>query len=429
MKFNRFVESMDKKKNIIMLTNYYPFSEVSEVFITPELNAIDYSKWNVKLLATCEGKNREVKQDCPSAVEIRAIGKPAFSAKYKFLLLFKILIRVEFYKEIFMLICTGKAKLKNIKKLMYFCANSIDKYNSIFKILKEEGYMSSNKEKRNLLLYSYWMNESAYAVAMLSRKLGFPAICRVHGADFYEERNDGYLPMRRFIVQQMKRIYPASNAGRNYLIERYGNAGKIEYNYLGSENTNGLRPISTRIPFCIVSCAYMVPLKRISAIAEAICGIKDAQIVWIHFGDGPEFSQIKNIISSTKDNIKCILRGNVTSTELMNFYLHNDVHLFVNYSTTEGGVPQSIKEAMSFGIPAIATDVGGNPEIIRNHINGLLLEVDSGVEQLRKSIVSFIRMPEKEYTQYRIEAFNEWKTRFDAAKTFPQFYEGLEKII
>ncbi len=49
--------------------------------------------------------------------------------------------------------------------------------------------------------------------------------------------------------------------------------------------------------------------------------------------------------------------------DLMLFFKENSVDLFINASITEG-TPVSIMEAISCGIPIIATDVGGNPEIV-----------------------------------------------------------------
>lgn len=41
------------------------------------------------------------------------------------------------------------------------------------------------------------------------------------------------------------------------------------------------------------------------------------------------------------------------------FYRNNDVDVFVNLSESEG-IPVSIIETISFGVPVVATDVGGN---------------------------------------------------------------------
>ncbi|EEJ39686.1 glycosyltransferase, group 1 family protein, partial [Limosilactobacillus vaginalis DSM 5837 = ATCC 49540] len=41
-------------------------------------------------------------------------------------------------------------------------------------------------------------------------------------------------------------------------------------------------------------------------------------------------------------------------------------------STHYEGLPISIIEAMAYGLPVLATDVGGNSEMVKNNINGFL---------------------------------------------------------
>lgn len=66
-----------------------------------------------------------------------------------------------------------------------------------------------------------------------------------------------------------------------------------------------------------------------------------------------------------RDNIQYEFKGNVSNTELMKQYQDKNYYVFVNVSSSEG-IPVSIMEATSFGIPCIATDAGGTKEIIRD---------------------------------------------------------------
>ena len=66
--------------------------------------------------------------------------------------------------------------------------------------------------------------------------------------------------------------------------------------------------------------------------------------------------------------------GHYPNEELLRYYGSNHVDLFINTSSTEG-VPVSIMEAQSFGIPVIATDTGGVKEVVTEG-TGSLLPVD-----------------------------------------------------
>lgn len=57
--------------------------------------------------------------------------------------------------------------------------------------------------------------------------------------------------------------------------------------------------------------------------------------------------------------------------QVMNYYKEHHFDVFINMSTNEG-VPVSIMEAASFGIPIIATNVGGTSEIVQPSVGMLL---------------------------------------------------------
>ena len=41
------------------------------------------------------------------------------------------------------------------------------------------------------------------------------------------------------------------------------------------------------------------------------------------------------------------------------------------------GLSNSLLESMAAGVPTVATDVGGNSELVKNHVNGILVPVKS----------------------------------------------------
>lgn len=55
--------------------------------------------------------------------------------------------------------------------------------------------------------------------------------------------------------------------------------------------------------------------------------------------------------------------------------IYRNAHVFVLASDSEG-LPMSVLEAQSFGVPAIVTNVGGCPEIIENGVNGFIVNKD-----------------------------------------------------
>jgi glycosyltransferase involved in cell wall biosynthesis len=79
------------------------------------------------------------------------------------------------------------------------------------------------------------------------------------------------------------------------------------------------------------------------------------------------------------------LAGHVDNSNVLNFYKENYVNLFINLSESEG-LPVSMMEAISYGIPIIACKVCGIPEIVINEKTGLLLDVNEDVGVISKKI-------------------------------------------
>src|SRR5690606_21905315 len=80
------------------------------------------------------------------------------------------------------------------------------------------------------------------------------------------------------------------------------------------------------------------------------------------------------------ENINVIFHGRISNLELMTFYKSNYVDLFINVSQFEG-VPVSIMEALSFGIPCFATNAGASSEVVNPNI-GKLVEIDFDIQEL-----------------------------------------------
>src|SRR5690606_35919751 len=82
-------------------------------------------------------------------------------------------------------------------------------------------------------------------------------------------------------------------------------------------------------------------------------------IQWHHFGDGPQMSLLEREKSEISiKNLTITLHGRVENSKIYDFYRYNPVDLFINLSSSEG-IPVSIMEAISCGIPVVATNVGG----------------------------------------------------------------------
>ena len=98
--------------------------------------------------------------------------------------------------------------------------------------------------------------------------------------------------------------------------------------------------------------------------------------------------------------------------------------LFINVSSSEG-IPVSIMEAMSAGIPVIATAVGGTPEIVVDRMNGALLSAHPSPEAIAARILEYEALDADRKRSYREAALETWNRAYDANVNFPAFVRDL----
>ena len=280
----------------------------------------------------------------------------------------------------------------------------------------------------DVIIYSYWLDYRAIAGALLSRKYHCMAISRAHGWDVYFERHEiPYLPYRGFLTSALSRIFFVSENGKNYFLTKTGllPSEKLKVARLAIHST-GLNPLNPEPVLTIVSCARLVPLKRVHLIADVLCNIAGVLVKWTHFGSGDyekEFLEDVRKKLDGKDNISFDFRGDVSHDELLKFYHENPVDLFMLTSEYEG-MPFVIIEALSFGIPVMATNVGGISEVITPK-NGFLLEKDFDPVQAAHLIMTFASLTPEQKLAYRKGAHESWERMFNAEENYNTFIEGF----
>lgn len=236
-----------------------------------------------------------------------------------------------------------------------------------------------------LLVYSFWFNQPARSAVLFAEyarargRIFTSAICRAHGYDCYAYRNDlNYLPCQKWLVKKLDYVFPCSENGRQYISTRNKiDSSTLRTLHLGTVDY-GLCPPKEQgsNEFHIVSCSRAVPLKRLDRIATSIAACRSLpRVRWTCIGDGETLESVKQLVSALGISDSVFFAGALSQEEVFSFYRCNHVDLFVNVSEAEG-IPISIMEALSFGIPCVATRVGGNPEIVHHGENGFLIDKD-----------------------------------------------------
>ena len=126
----------------------------------------------------------------------------------------------------------------------------------------------------------------------------------------------------------------------------------------------------------IVQASRLVPKKGLATSLRAF-----AEFLKIHplskftvAGDGPLEAELRALASSLGISASVEFRGFLSQDSLA--ALFGSAHIFLHPSQTVGGdvegIPNSLLEAIASGLPSVATDHGGIPEVVQNGTTGLL---------------------------------------------------------
>lgn len=285
--------------------------------------------------------------------------------------------------------------------------------------------------KSESVFYSFWFNKWATLLAILSRENVISGyISRTHGTDLFEERVPllKKIPFRKLQLQYASKIFSVSMTGESYLKQKYPDfQEKIFTGYLGTKYA-GNNVLKDNGVFTMVSCARLRNIKRIHLLAEMIEKI-DFPVKWIHIGSEnsrstdvtiKQYQKHKERIK-LKSNIEFIPTGDLSNEEVFEIYRSTPVNLFVSVSETEG-LPVSMMEAISFGIPVFSTNVGGCKEIVTPE-TGFLIEKDFEQSEFLKALNEF-RSSERNSEKYREGVRNFWRKHFDNQVNFSVFLES-----
>lgn len=407
---------MDKSnKTLLLFTGEFPYGKKGEPFLEDEILFLSKEYSNIYVFPR---KKSDVIRYLPTNVQI--IDDLAINSlkiiKQPIIIILKSLSNI-----LFEALKTHKG-YKYLIRLRHFLYIRLEA-----QILKNEliNWLFANSIN-NALAYFYWSDSSLLAFSLLKKKdYVQKAICRAHRFDLYDANNfGGLIPFRLTMYERVDAVYCISSHGRNYLLRNTPQRihSKIKLAYLGVKASKIAAPEKTLSSPIIVSCARMETFKRIGMIPDVLKLI-NMPLKWVHFGDGPEFEQVKEKIKSLPETIQVTLMGQTTNSQVHRFYQNNPVSLFLSLSTSEG-LPVSMMEAISYGIPIMATGINGVPEIVTEK-TGILLKPDESTENIADKIVNVITA--NPFNRSEIVDF--YRTHFNAETNYANFAKEISNLL
>ena len=235
-----------------------------------------------------------------------------------------------------------------------------------FRIKKQEGYR---------LAHTFFYDSTLICPPVL-KLLGYRVIVSRRDMGYwYTNLNLVWLRANRFLVDK---VIANSNAVKLLTMQKEGYKNlKVDVIYNGYPETfvESAYQMCNRVfddgEFRVVLVANIRPIKRIQ---DAILAVKHAHqkipnIKLYVIGDF-NHSHLKELC--IEHNIQSLVKFIGPRNDVLD--LVSMCHVGILCSASEG-FSNAIIEYMQTGIPVVCTDVGGNPEIVENGVNGFLYDV------------------------------------------------------
>ena len=377
---------------VFILTTRYPYG-VGEEFFADELAFwAKRSDVAVTIFPLDSAGSKRAVPDGIKTNEILARTSPL----QKYLAALGVVFSPFFLKEAASLLRSGRLSLGRLKSLVGCVA-------TMSRVEKRLGLFIKQTKKPDVI-YSYWNEAAAYGACLVKRKGLTPhVVSRAHGADLYQERRPGsYAPLKRRFVSDFDRVYVLAQDAGKYFVDTYG----------ASPLVVRVAPLGVKLPpeqnlparrenaLSVLSLSYCVPIKRIDRIIDALANaaprLPDWKIQWTHVGGGPLFEQLVKRASAMLDshqNVVYRFTGPLPNEQVKKLLASDRFDVIVNSSDSEG-IPVSLMEAMSYGIPVIATDVGEVKSLVSEDV-GVLLSATPTPAAIGDALCSIATSPDQ----------------------------------
>ena len=423
-RFRRVIEKMTEK-TLILFSASYPFSIAAEdTFLDPELRrGIHLFSKIIAIPSRNEGSRNTA---FPELIVEEEFAQRFERFKSEKIFMLRYLLKACARRELFQDMWTNKKRMLNplafLKTIWVLAAACL-----LEEWLCE--YIESHMiDTRRTIFYTFWCNEITLGLVLVKER--YPTmeiVSRANGYDIYEEQNSPpYIPFRAPTFGGLRGLYTVSKLARDYLAELYpAYADRMFFAHMGIEEPGFSVSASMDGSLNIASCAYIVPVKRIRLMADGIIAYAkmagSRSIFWTHIGGGDSRADLETYAKkNAPTNLNVHFTGYVPS--VYDYFRTHPVDFLMSTSSSEG-VPVSIMEAESLGIPVVATAVGGVPEIV-NDTCGQLLPPNPTPGQIADGISMFVERT-AHGANLRQGARENWKANYNADTNYTLFFQHL----
>jgi glycosyltransferase involved in cell wall biosynthesis len=228
------------------------------------------------------------------------------------------------------------------------------------------------------------------AFLLLAQLFGVPTLLHLHGSEFrdFYEKECGRLRRRliRYVLESASTVIVLSARWHAYLATITSGArlltihSFVNVKRLSEAERASVPRSSNTILFIGLIGRRKGIYDLVRALPEVIKAMPDARLVAAGTG---EIDAVRRCAREAGVDDRVLLPGWVSGVDKLRLLEEAAVYVLPSYNE---GVPLSILEAMTVGLPVVATPVGGIPDVLRDGEDGYLVPPGSPNELSRRII-------------------------------------------
>lgn len=290
-------------------------------------------------------------------------------------------------------------------------------------------------EKLDLLHVHYAIPHasSAYlAKQILNKKIDLKITTTLHGTDItLVGLEPSFLPLVKFSIEESDGVTAVSRYLKEKTLTNYHIEKDIEVipNFVDTEvfkrkvDCAFRKHIAPNNEKILVHTSNFRPVKRVADVIHIFNNVlKEVPTKLILVGDGPDRSECERLCRELNiyDNVKFLGK----QEGIVDILSAGDIFLIPSQSESFG---LSALEAMSCGLPVVASSVGGLPELIVHNETGYIAEIGD-VNRMSKYVVDLLTN-ERKYNRFAELSRKRAVESFDNSKVIPMYEKHYNKIL
>lgn len=372
------------KRKLILFTNTYPYGKHENNFIKYEIKELN------KLFKGIEIINH--KSTSKNNILDKKLNKVRTNLNFSRQINIYNITKTFFFKTIFQRIFWEELNIIKFRESFFIklkmCVLEITYALILFDFLK-----NSKINYKDTILYSFWSNFTLITFSMIKEiHPDAKFVARSLGSDlngFIYNKNDDYVPYKKLKFSALSKLVLLGKYQKKFLKNSIIKSKNILISPLGVYKQKFVKRKIEKDVIIFLSCGNFIEAKNNILMIDFLKRFSKKTGRKVHFiiiGEGKLKNKIFKQLNKNKKNFIYSYHKHVNN--FVEFIKLKKVNFFLNFSSQEG-MPFTVMETMSIGIPTIASDIKPNKYLVKN--NGYLFNLfnyENSIEQVIKKINS-----------------------------------------